>query len=206
MSAQQKVQTPAGGEDGLAALQRAFGPRLHVVGPLRPSNRAVQRRRLAMVELTTTTPGQCQVELTGDGRVVRAWLDGQRVSATQFWQRFEAARRMAVSSRAQVRPRGPRRQRAAARARATPREAPVPPSGTGCCRGCEHVARVLEGLRREVRALQPTGARATTDRANRKPPSPQRRRPVAPKTVVPTELDRARARAALKRSGWKPVD
>lgn len=207
--------TPAEQTSAVAVLQRAFGPRCRVVGPLRPANRAEQMRRLAVVELTTTIPGHCQVEITGDGRVVRAWVHGKKVSAAGFWRRFVATRRTAASATTtrpvqKARPRTPgRRRRIAASARAAPREGPEPPPTPTASSCCERNAGMVEALVNEVRALREELHGPTTAGQRRAPPAPSkapRQRPAAPSTVVPNDLDRARARAALKRNGWKRVD
>jgi hypothetical protein len=191
---------------------RAFGGRARVVGPLGPASRADQRRRLAAVALTTTIPAQCHVEVAADGTVARAWLDGKQVSTSRFWRRFVAARRAGRPTvrKARAVPDAPRRtprarRRSSRSARAAPAESSQPPSSTAAC-PCEGNARAFARLLEEVRALRAEvsegrSAAPKPARAN----SPSRRRPQVPMTVMPTDIDRARARAALKRSGWKPV-
>lgn len=217
-------------EDDVQILRSAFGPRLRLPAEVRRPTRAEQLRDLEIVALTTTIPGGCQVEVGEDGRVLRAWLGGRAVSATQFWREFRKAVRppeQRTASRVRVsRPRDPgrcrRARRPAAKARASPESAsPEPPSapaspvsptpalseGPAAPAGppsgwWERTEAALKSLAAEVRDLRgAAGAKSEPAARTRE----RRRRPVAPRTVVPTELDRARADAVLKRLGWKRV-
>lgn len=196
-------------DENVAILQRAFGSRVIIDGAVRRPSREEQERDRRLIALTTAIR-HTQLEITGDGRIRRVWLGRRRVSVQHFLQRWREVHGRGGRSRGPRpggrasasgthRPGGGPGQTPKARGSPEPPSAPAPP-GAPTCSCCERNAAALEVVLRELRALRGS----TAELAPR--PTKNRRRPMAPTMVVPTDLDRARARAALKRSGWKRVN